>query len=52
MLHNLAMGSLVVAIFSGTCAFGVGKGLQSIMRPIMYGALVAAVGLYVAELIA
>ena len=51
MLHNLAIGSLIVAIFSSTCAFGVGKNLGRVMRPLMYGALAVAVVLYAADLI-
>ena len=49
MLHNLAIGSLVVAFFSGTCAIGVGKGLSRITRPLTYAALAAAVVLYVVD---
>jgi len=49
MLHNLAIGSLVVALFSGSCAFGVGKGLARITRPLAYGALAIAVVLYVVD---
>jgi hypothetical protein len=47
MLFNLATTSLVIAIFAGSCAFGVGKNLGRIMRPITYGALAIAVLLYV-----
>ena len=50
MLHNLAIGSFVVALFSGSCAFGVGKGLARITRPLAYGALAIAVALYVADI--
>ncbi len=46
MLHNLAAASLIIGIVSGTCAFGVGKGLTRVMRPLMYGAIAAAVVLY------
>ena len=46
MLHNLAAASLIIGLFSGTCAFGVGKGLSRIMRPLMYAALAAGVVLY------
>jgi hypothetical protein len=46
VLHNLAAASLIIGIFSSTCAFGVGKGLASIMRPLTYGALALAVVLY------
>jgi hypothetical protein len=49
MLFNLATASLVIAIFSGTCAFGVGKSLERIMRPLTYGAFAIAVVLYVVD---
>jgi len=46
MLSNLATGSLVVALFSGVCAFGVPDGLARITRPIMYIALAVALVLF------
>jgi hypothetical protein len=46
VLSNIATASLVIGLFSGTCAFGVGKGLARIMRPLTYGALALAVVLY------
>jgi hypothetical protein len=49
MLHNLAIGSFVVALFSGSCAYGVGKGLARITRPLMYLGLAAAVVLYAVD---
>jgi hypothetical protein len=49
MLSNIATGSLMIALFSGTCAFGVGKGLARFTRPLAYGALAVAVVLYVAN---
>jgi hypothetical protein len=49
MLSNLATASLVIAIFAGSCAFGVGEGLGRIMRPLTYGALAIAVVLYVVD---
>jgi len=51
MLSNLATGSLVIALFSGSCAFGVGKGLSRFTRPLAYGALAAAMVLYAADFI-
>lgn len=48
MLSNIATGSLMVALFSGSCAFGVGKSLSRITRPLAYGALAVAAVLYVA----
>jgi hypothetical protein len=51
MLANIAAASLVVAVFSGSCAFGVGKSLGRIMRPLTYGALAVAVALYAASFI-
>jgi len=47
LLSNLAAASLVIAIFSGSCAFGVGKSLGRIMRPLTYAALAIAAVLYV-----
>ena len=49
MLHNLAIGSLVFALFSGTCAIGVGKSLSRFTRPLTYFALTLAVVLYVVD---
>jgi choline-glycine betaine transporter len=46
MLANIATGSLVVALFSGSCAFGVGKGLSRFTRPVMYVAFALAIVLY------
>lgn len=46
MISSLATASLVIAIFASTCAFGVGKNLARIMRPLTYGALAVAVVLY------
>jgi hypothetical protein len=46
MLHNLAAASLIIGLFSGTCAWGVGKNLTRIMRPLTYGAIAVAVVLY------
>jgi hypothetical protein len=51
VLSNVAAVSLVVAIFSGSCAFGVGDNLARIMRPITYAALAIAAVLYVVSLI-
>jgi hypothetical protein len=51
MLSNLATGSLVIALFSGSCAFGVGKGLSRFTRPLAYGALAAAMVLYAVDFI-
>jgi hypothetical protein len=51
LLANLATGSLVIALFSGSCAFGVGKGLSRFTRPLAYGALAIAVALFVADAI-
>jgi len=51
VLSNLATGSLVIAIFSGSCAYGVGKDLARIMRPLTYGALAIAAVLYAADFI-
>ena len=47
MIANIATTSLVIAIFAGSCAFGVGKTLGRIMKPVTYGALAIAVVLYV-----
>ena len=45
MLSNIATTSLIIGIFAGTCAFGVGKNLGRIMRPLTYAAFaIAAVG--------
>jgi len=49
MLHNLAIGSLVFALFSGTCAIGVGRSLSRFTRPLTYAALGIAVVLYVVD---
>jgi hypothetical protein len=49
LLHNLAIGSLVFALFSGTCAIGVGKSLSRFTRPLTYTALAIAVVLYVVD---
>jgi hypothetical protein len=49
MLSNIATGSLMIALFSGSCAFGVGKSLSRFTRPLAYGALAVAVVLYVAN---
>jgi hypothetical protein len=46
LLANIATGSLIVALFSGSCAFGVGKGLSRFTRPLAYGALALAIVLY------
>ena len=46
LLANIATGSLLVALFSGSCAFGVGKGLSRFTRPLAYGALALAIVLY------
>ena len=46
MLHNLAAASLIIGLFSGTCAWGVGKGLARIMRPLTYVGIALAVVLY------
>jgi hypothetical protein len=46
VLHNLAAASLIIGLFSGTCAWGVGKNLARVMRPLTYGAIAAAVVLY------
>jgi hypothetical protein len=51
LLANIATGSLVVALFSGSCAFGVGKGLSRFTRPLAYGALALALVLYAANAI-
>lgn len=47
MLSNLALGSLVVAVFSGSCAFGVGDGLKRITRPMIVA--VKALGLAIPQ---
>lgn len=49
MLANIATGSLLVALFSGSCAFGVGKSLSRVTRPLAYGALAVALVLYAAN---
>ena len=46
MVFNIATGSLVLAMFSGVCAFGVSDGLARITRPIMYIALAVALVLF------
>jgi hypothetical protein len=51
MLSNLATGSLVIALFSGSCAFGVGKGLSQFTRPLAYAALAVAMVLYAVDFI-
>lgn len=51
MLSNIATGSLIIGIFSGSCAFGVGKNLGRIMRPITYAALAIAAVLYATDFI-
>jgi hypothetical protein len=51
MLANIATGSLVIALFSGSCAFGVGKGLSRFTRPVMYGAFAIAIALFAVDFI-
>ena len=46
MLFNIATGSLIFGLFTGTCAIGVSDSLARITRPITYVALAAAVVLY------
>jgi hypothetical protein len=46
MLSNLAIGSLIVAIFSGVCAYDAIKSVRMITLPLAYVALAAAVVLY------
>ena len=51
MLFRIATTSLVIAIFSGSCAWGVGKNLARIMQPLTYAAFGIAMVLYIAGFI-
>lgn len=46
MLANLAIGSLIVAIFSGVCAYDAVKSVKMITLPLACIALAAAIVLY------
>jgi hypothetical protein len=48
---NLSTGFLLLAVFSGACAYGTGDSVERVARPLAYGALAMAAAYYLLSFI-